>query len=520
MNQQTTKVGFSASDNGISSFIKKLRDDSKQLYKDMAKDAKDQTSSQKEQLRLVEQQIRALERQNRLEKEQNLLLLERKRSLGGLSDSNYTKGIAGIRSDDAANRMQISLLKEMFDNAKGNQGTPQQQNSTAQQVFTGVLGAEIVKTILSTISRMSSASNEFDMVGQIPFMAPVARHLQVGEQYYSTRGRVRGLGSRTVAPDMQAFGLDRLEATTLQEMLMRSVGGDVSARTIKMSGAISKGYGVDQSEIGRFLGLKRTGADVREDHIIGLLSEGIDRSRLTDAISSTVSLMQQMSASTLSPSRLDAIQKISEFNRIGGPFAVGDPRSMQLMSVIQSNLTSPRSALSQAMSYSVLRGQNPDANWLDLMMERQKGSSVYMRGMMEGFAGLPVSKDLQIAMFAQEMGLGGNLAAAKKLFENRGKIAGGGTQLNTMSSDEQRLLYQEAAGMTSTMEQGTAAVTNAFIEGVGRGLEVLAKRFAGLVDRELGGIITDAPKASKDFFSGNSKVYWPWAGLFPQKNGE
>jgi hypothetical protein len=213
-----------------------------------------------------------------------------------------------------------------------------------------------------------------------------------------------------------------------------------------------------------------------------LMAQGIDRSQLGSAVQSLTQLLQVMGQSTLNPSNIMALQQIIESNRIGGPFSVSDPRSIGYLSTIQGNLVDPKTAFAQALSYKVLREQNPELGVVDLLKKRQEGGVLYERGILEEYSRMSGSKDFGTLAYSQAFGTG-NLAADELRLREKDKLGAGGFYQTTigkqsteagMGMDE---LYKVAGRVTTTLQQAQADVQNAFVVGFTDGIDKLAERF-------------------------------------------
>lgn len=539
--QEEKKISFSAQDNGLSSFMKRMQQDSRQLFNDFAKEAKKQSDSSKDQLRIIEAQIKALKEQNRLEQEQSRIILDRKRASGSIGDNSFTSSLSQAKEDSRVNKMQVSVLNQMLAEMKGNQREPENRPMTSGHVVGAVLTAGIIRDILGGLKTMTGAGSGFDLISPAATSAGTAagalagswtgylspglpasitqagrelgsfagagytRHLMTREQHESASLRVSGLtGQSGQAGDLSQFGIDKIKGSGLEESIVRAIGRGTTAQQIKNIAAITKAYSIESGTMTGYLGLGRMGSDVSEENIAEFFAQGIDRSRLGDAFQSVTTLMQLMGSSTLSPNRIDAMQQISEYNSLGGPFSVGDPRSAGLISTVHSNLTAPKSAFGQAMSYAAIRQMNPNMSVLELEKARQAGGSLYNRTMMEGFSGLG-NEDIATMMFARESGLGGNMAAAELLFKGRGNIAAGGNQYRSLTGDQTSDLYREAGDMTSMIDKSTAQVTNAFITGFTEGIAKLATNFTDIMTREIEIWVAEKSDSIKAAFDVNSK---------------
>lgn len=485
MADQEKKITFAAD-------ATKLRQESKKIYEDLFSEARKQTTSQKEQQRLVQDQLKVLKEQLKVEQD---ISRERERrarkSYEGATDPATEEFFFKKIQDEQRKQDELRGRKQALSQA-GVESTRQFQDSKTSpniggQVFGGIIAAELVKGIMSSIGTLSTAKNEFDLVGKIPVVGTaLQRSWELREQLYGARARNRAFtGSSVIAPNMTNFGLDRIESAGVQEGIIKAIGGQTTKEQIKNVAAISKAFNIDQGAINQFLGTGRMGSEVNEGQIVTLLREGIDRSKLVDATQNMTQLLQVIGQSTLSPSMIDARQKVVEFNSVGGPFSVGDPRSAGLIGGISQQLANPGDAFGQALSYSVLRKQNPNMSMLDLIIQRQKGEQSYIGDVMRDIAGMGGSEDFQVMQFAKVVGLTGNIASARHLFRNRGKIGVGGEFASGIGTDLQAQLYKEASDATTSIEKSTAAVTNAFIDDFAKGWEKLIEKFGDKVEDEL-----------------------------------
>lgn len=509
--QEERKISFGAQDTGIGSFIKKMQADTKAMFADYMKEAQKQTANAKEQLRIVEQQIKALREQNKLEQEQSRIILERRRSTGQVSDRQYTSALSQIREDGSINKYQTLVLKELLDHLKDRQPMDDQprQGSIAGQVFTGVIGAEIVKAIANTFRQVQTSKNEFEMVSSlIPYVgAGYGRHLTAREEYFGAEYRVAGLtGQGGQTGRMSDIGMDLIESTRFEESLIRSIGRATTADEIRRTAVMMKAYSVDQGTALQYAGLQRMGgAGLSGTRILeDALKRGLDRSLTSDYLKNVIQLTTTMAQTSLTGNQEwdqnRATQMLLEFNKIGGPFAIRDPRSAGLISGIQQDIANPQSAFAQALSYAALRQTSPDKSFVDLMIERQKGGTGLLGQQLSILSQSGLSEDLLTMMMPTIIpSLRGNLAASRQLVRGRGVL--GSLAGETISADtDYQGIDQRAQALTSRIEQGTAEVTDAFIEGMTSGMLTLKDRFVDLMGLSFDEIADQAKKKFIDMF--------------------
>lgn len=557
MANEEKKISFSAQDSGVSSFIKRLQADTKQLFSDFAKEAEKQTKNQKEQLKLIEQQIAAMERQNKLEREQTRLILERKREMGQLSDRAYNKSLSQLRDDARVSSLQGGMLGDMYQSRR-NAGVPGpvEDEKRKESVFSGVLAATLFRDLTALIRQVPGARTDVDLIspfasiagsgiggglgvlaeaatlGQIEFGVmgaqlgkevggfvgdAITRHLSEGfkaqQAEFSLRGRT---GGYLRGGDLSALGYDQSESAQLELQLANAkMRGESSGTNVRRLAMVSRAYGLDAGMLANYEGtVSRMGgsqAGLNESRIITeAMKRGINQSSLPALFTNMNMLMGVMGQSRSGSADLDALQTTLEFNKVGGAFRLSDPRSSGLISTIQSNITNPNTPFAQALGYSVLRANNPNASYLDLLIERQKGGSVYAGQLMQAtsrmFGG---REDLAVPMLANTFGLQGNLEAARDLFRgggNLGSLAGQDIAKTDMAD-----LERKALAMTPEVDRIQASITNAFIKGADDGIFQVTSLFYDRMSAMIEKIATEQMVRMQKSFGITPKA--------PDKNG-
>ncbi len=535
------QVKFGAVDNGIGSFMKRLKEDTQQLYGEFAREAKKQSREQKEQLNIVEDQIKALERQTKLEKELNLILLERKRADGTISKKDYGLQSRQIRADSRVDSAQGQMLRDTLDRLKDNlkdSNTPANQ----KQMFAAMLGAGVFRDMWSMVRQTASASTELDLISPFGQMVGGAaggligatfkqgaagatvgkelggftadawvRSLKERDRFQSAGMRVAGMMGGFSAQDLSNLGLDLAGGAQLQEQIARATGGKFTLADIRGTQVAHRAFGIDTGDMAGHLSSRRMGDTAANPmNVVRLFQEGIDRSILGDFIKTQTALTAQMAQTSLVGDSFNAEVMLTYLNNIGGAFSDRDPRSAQFASGIQSQLANPTSSFAQAISYSLLRKEMPNASPLDLLIERQRGGANRLRSTLE-LLGQSGDNDLGTFLTASMFGLGSNLGAAQHLFTNRGSrlrpsgVGSGGT--DTARMDE--FAMGEAERLTPTLARNQARVTNSFINSFSEGIETLALLFTNrmgeaieaMVAEKLTGkkspIVTTAPRQSE-----------------------
>ncbi len=528
MSDQNTRIRFEATGN-LTDFMKKLQQDGKTLYESFSKEAANQSKNQKEQFRLIRDQINALKEQLKVEKELTKERLNRaKRSYEGSTDPTteafFKKRVdqeqAKLNDIVEQQRASRDAAKKLSDEKQDSNKKPEKRES----VINSVLMAGLIRDIFSLIKSTASAQTEFDLItpfatsagaatgmllgAPLGYLSPglpgavstagkelggfagagYTRHLMAQEQSFAAANRVGALTGRGAqAPDLARFGQDKIASLQLEESIVRAIQRGTTAEQVKNVAAISRAFSIDQPIITGFLGAGRMGGKVNEGAITGLMAQGIDRSKLGEATQGLTQLLQMMGQTTLAPSTIEAIQKLAESNKIGGPFSVGDPRSISYLEKIQSNLVDPKTAFAQALSYKVLREQHPDVGVVELLKKRQEGGVLYERGILEEYSKMSGSSDFATLAYSGAFGTG-NLAADELRLKNKNKIGAYDPLTDSHIQDKMGTssnkvgmgmtdLYKEAERFTTTLQQGQAQVANAFIVSFTEGIDTLADRF-------------------------------------------
>ena len=120
-----TEIVFSAKDNGVQSYMAKMRSSAQELSRGMANEAMSSSSNAEETVKHYENQIKLIERRNRLENQAAKITLERKRDRGlesaGSNRSkqaevrkDYQKSMKSLQTASKEDQLQVELLKELI----------------------------------------------------------------------------------------------------------------------------------------------------------------------------------------------------------------------------------------------------------------------------------------------------------------------------------------------------------------------------------------------------------------------
>lgn len=311
-----------------------------------------------------------------------------------------------------------------------------------------------------------------------------------------------GTGMAAVTADLKDYGADFKETAELQyKLAVAQANGRNLAGGAENILALQQGLGISQDT---FLGLTELLRSSREENrdviklIGGVASAGKgnifaqDRTFLGEFMQKNFSNLQRTLLTTqneiASGTTFDILKR---FDAIGGPFSARDTRSSGLINTIQGSLANPGSDNLKALSFIALRQNNPQMSLSSLLEEQQKGlaSPTYLKTMLGMVDRLGGDESMKIMNTAQMLGLGNNIGAARKLYENRDKLMNG--QISTaelMGTGEysQESIRGLGKQQTSVYSVSTAEIENAFIEGATKGIQTVSKKmfqlFGDMID--------------------------------------
>jgi hypothetical protein len=684
------KISFSAVDNGVNNFMKRLQQDTKALYSEFAADAKKQSASQKEQLKYIQDQIKALERANELEREQSKIILDRQLKNRVLSQNQYDKRLDKLNDSSAVNKLQTSMLTDFNKSAtpississkdefiRASQSEAQKfQNETQgkgksiladftkiaqaqvkgqkeqsklvheqisdlskklqlekeylktvlegkaamaegpdkvlvdkelenlnsnskkdkllieelrneqnkrdkeipdkkSSVFNDILKAGFFRDLMGLVRSIPNAQTGLDLVSPFSSIAggaaggmmgtamdaanikilgtglgntqagtilanvgkeaggfmgdAITRSFRLRNEYDNSYLGYRGLtGTNLGTPDLTSMGFDDTRVAQTMVQIARSAGTPDGGRS-SVTGifGLSRGFGIEEGDSMSAMAMQRSGAGSGMTNMqrgLGVaLAEGISRTKLGDVIRNQTSLLQQFSLTKTTVSSEAANKALFEFNRMGGPFSIGDPRSIQNIQGINSDLSSPGSPFGQALNYSVLRRLkgNENAGVFDLMRQQEQGLQTpgFLKGVIDDVTGMGGSEDFQKLMLKGRLP-SLNFDAIDTLFKQKDKL---GSMSEKSLSEMLDLDNIESQGqdLTSLLMRSQAEVANAFRDNFIEGISVLKNQFVtemGLATEEVANILKrqfgleDDPKSkvvkSKVPFKNGATTSW------------
>lgn len=305
-----------------------------------------------------------------------------------------------------------------------------------------------------------------------------------------------GTGLSAITSNLEKYGADFKQTAELQYKLATAQGTNrnLNGGAENMLAA-ERGLGINQETFLSLTELLRSSKDQNRDVmrlIGGVASAGKgnvfanDRTFLGEFMQKNFSNLQKTLLSTqndvASGTTFDILKR---FDSIGGPFSARDSRSGGLINTIQNSLSNPGSDNLKALSFIALRQQNPQMSFERLLEEQQKGlaSPTYLKTMLGMVDRLGGDKSMKVMNTAQMLGLGGNLAAARKLYENRDELMSGKIsteELMGVGEYSQDSIRQLGKDQTSVYTQSTAEIQNAFLTSAIEGIEVVGSKMIDL----------------------------------------
>lgn len=279
--------------------------------------------------------------------------------------------------------------------------------------------------------------------------------------------------------DMSNYGLNRTQFSSMQTEMARSIGRNVGVdKNTESSVYFEKGFGVQQSTSNTLVELLRSSKEGGRDLgnlLGGILKEGEkgvfkngDRTFFNEFLSRNFSTMQRellrSQNSVASGTTMDILQR---FNSVGGPFEARDSRSLGLISTINSSLSNPGNDVNKALNFDILRKLHPEMGLEGILEEQQKGlsSSGFTKGVFDQVNQMGGDEGSKILNFAGRLGLGNNLAAARKLWGSRGFFSKNFSQSELSSPYSEDTLKKQASDNTTLLDKNAAGLYNEILRG-------------------------------------------------------
>lgn len=529
---QEKKIRFSATGN-LTEFMQKLQTDAKKLYSNIAEEAKKESGSAKEQNKFISERIRLMREELKLQQQiaqedYKRLKSNYERSRDSVGEKNFGTQLWKEKMQEAESK--LGGIKEDGKVIKQAGSYKENENkSLASSVFAGTLLAGLVRDIAGLTRQFPNAQTGLDFVspavsiagsavgglggsaadallgtkilgtgaGQTQFGVigaqmgkelggffgdAITRSFKVREEYDKASYGYRAFtGNEVKASNMSAMGYDGAAVANAFKSISEASGNSTTNREANAMLGLERGYGINQStSLGAF-GLERSGGgsgSIRMQKVLGIaIAEGLDRAKFTDVIKSQTALMTEFSQTSNTVNSDQVNRTLFEFNKMGGMFSLGDPRSMGNISAIQSGLSNPNTPFGQAQNYSVLRQLNPNSGLFDLRKMQEQGLQTpkFLESVINDIGRMGGSEDFQKF---QMKGRFGNLSyeAIDTLFSNKGNLGSmSQDQLNKMLSSG--TIRNEGEENTSKLMRYTAEVSDAFRDNFLEGIKVVKNQF-------------------------------------------
>lgn len=562
------RIRFSAEGGELTAFMKKLQYDSKAMYDSFANESAKQTKNQKEQYKIIEDQLKASREFLKVQKEITQEKLKQAKSvLSGLGITGEDRA-ERVAAERKIQRLQneLSGIKNEERGIKGAQGVHrdnrpiEEKEKLSPSIFSEVLKAGLIRDLLSAIRQGGNASNGSELispafsitgsvagagVGKIidlislfatkgkidPGLSSVfgtigkeggglagdiiTRSFKTREQFDIAYNRYKGLGGRDLANSLTSFGYSSIDVADRMSSVSQAMGSnrDIGRNTALML-FLSRGYNIGEETTLAAFGMQRSGGgNVRTNvqRALGVgIAEGLDRSRFSDAIKTQTVLLQKFSETKTNVSAADATRLMYEFNKMGGMFSIGDARSLANIEKVNSGLSIPNTAFSQAQNYAVLRSLNPNASMWELKKMEEQGIQTpgFLQGIMKQITSSGASIDYQKFIAKSRFGLSGE--ATDTLFSMWNKT--GKIDENKFLSENK--IKSEAENLTSRYTKMNSEVVEAFKDDFITGIKTISDQFRSEMTRAIKEIANMALEQENAPF-----IPIPKGGKVPQRKG-
>lgn len=544
---QETKLRFSAEDQ-VTPLMKKLRQESEQLGREMIRDARSYTTSGKEALRYIEDQIRAIERRSKADKESRIAELDIARQKGGISEPAYKQRASAISTESKIDQQQVTLLRELIETVKNTsrreiiedrKDVERQLKSDRSVGELGVGGNELLalkKTLqrqeigevkaqetkekeefrygkvmqggIGAAETAAGSKNQFFAIAAglaaIPLfgkaLSGVAqRGLEAATMYQrglagmsqlsgeGQGGFVMGNASLRGFGETKASFLDRQRAVSIAR---GSASGSKQSAMDMMF--LEKGTGLNREmflELEKFTRAGGSGATRGTKGLIGGLRgvgamEGTDISLLGEYLPILINLQREQLQITGEVKDGISTDLVAGIASMSDTFKNPDVLK-NVLPQIMGGLRNPSTPQAQALQYSVLSGLNPNASLTDLQIAQEKPTLKYFQSTMSRLRGMGGGRDILVQNIKGMFpGLSTSMAA---------DIESGAIDMSEFAGKEGKIDFKKLAGKgygTTTLDEASASYTRGF-ETVGQGVIDAINGLAGKVGELQSQIIDD-----------------------------
>lgn len=330
-----------------------------------------------------------------------------------------------------------------------------------------------------------------------------------GRDFGAQKFRVGQLGMTgemsKLGQDLTRFGLDFKEVSQLQYDIAtrKGNGGNLERDAINIA-AMQQGWGLKQETSMGMLELLRSNKEGDKNlvNVIGgVLQKGQggifkdgDRSFLNEFLARNYTQLQRTMLQTQNNVASGTVMDvISRFNSLGGPFSAQDSRSTGLINQIQGSLANPGSDNLKALAFTNMRRLNPNMGIAGLLEEQQKGlgSPMYLKSMLGSIDSMGGDRDMKIMNVAGMFGLQGNIAAARKIYENRKALMSGAISMDQLKGTGEfgeASVRSQGEDRTGYYTKSTAEIENAFIKSSVDGVKLVGEKMKVLMGDMLDGL--------------------------------
>jgi hypothetical protein len=331
-----------------------------------------------------------------------------------------------------------------------------------------------------------------DSVGQFE-----QRRLMAAQEFLGGKAKYEATTQNplTEITDLSKMGVSATDyVTTLRQIAINTGNTAMATTNTRDALELEKGAGVSRDVSSQMITYFRgTNKDI-SNLVGGIMAKGKnsvfgggDYTFLNEFLQKFNSLQTELRSTSENVSTGTTFDILNTFNRIGGQFSSRDPRSGGLVSGVNSALANPASDSLQAMSFLALRKDNPNMSYAQLMEEKQKGlgSPSYLKSMLKMIDEYGGDRSAKITNSTWLTG--GNFAAARRLWDNKG-------QVGTMSTKDIETEYtgdfsKSAESKTTVIEQNMASIKNGLLSTWGDGVEAMVNSFSNAMSEALNGAV-------------------------------
>jgi len=519
---QETKLRFSAEDQ-VTPLMKRLRQESEQLGREMIRDARSYTTSGKEALRYIEDQIRAIERRSKADKESRIAELDIAKKRGGISEPAYKQRVSAISTESKIDQQQVSLLRELIETVKNTsrreiienrKGVETQIKSDKSVERLGVSGDELLalkKTLqrqeISEVKAQETKEKEEFRYGKVmqggigaaetaagsrnQFFAIAAglaaiplfgralsgvaqRGLEAATMYQRGLAGMsqlsgQGQGEFTIGnASLRGFGETKasfLERQRAVAIARGSVAGSKQSAMDMMF--LEKGTGLNRDmflELEKFTRAGGSGATRGTKGLIGGLRgigamEGTDISLLGEYLPILINLQREQLQVTGEVKEGISTDLVAGIASLDDTFKNPDVLK-NVLPQIMGGMRNPSTPQVQALQYSILSRLNPNASLTDLQMAQENPTVQQFQATMGRLKGMSGgNRDVLVQNIKGMFGVSATMA---------NRIAGGEIDVSEFAGKEGKIDFKRLAAQnrgTTYLDEASAGYTRTFETG-------------------------------------------------------